>query len=353
VDLVIAVFENSSPHDADQIREILSEAGAMEGRTWRLGGSTVLLVPDATAEVAERVQRTWPAARVAFPVSGAPLAARETFGADTVVPIGPVPVGGPAFTVMAGPCAVESAELLLASARAVKVAGAVVLRGGAFKPRTSPYSFQGTGVHGLRLLAEARAATGLPVVSEVVDPRQVELVAEHADALQVGTRNAQNFTLLSEVGRTGRPVLLKRGFGCTVDEWLHAAEYVLREGHGNVVLCERGIRSFESATRFTLDLAAVAVVKQRSHLPVVVDPSHGTGHRSLVAPLALAAAAAGADGLLIDVHADPAFASCDGAQALRPNEFMQLMTRLRGVLSAVDRTLPGLRVAAPPLAETA
>jgi 3-deoxy-7-phosphoheptulonate synthase len=352
VGLLIVLLEDAASSWSAQIRETLSDAGVTVS-VGRIGRSDVLLAPGATAELAKRIQEAWPAARVVFPVSGAPLADRATFAADSIVPIGSVPVGGAGFTVMAGPCAVETPQLLRSSADAVKAAGASVLRGGAFKPRTSPYAFQGTGVHGLRLLAETRAATGLPVVSEVVDPRQVELVAEHVDALQIGTRNAQNFALLTEAGRTGLPVLLKRGFGCTVDEWLHTAEYVLMEGHGNVILCERGIRSFESGTRFTLDLAAVALAKQRSHLPVVVDPSHGTGHQSLVAPMALAAAAAGADGLLIDVHTDPAAASCDGPQALRPGQFMQLMTRLRTLLAALDRHLTSAEEVSPHLAEIA
>jgi 3-deoxy-7-phosphoheptulonate synthase len=214
-----------------------------------------------------------------------------------------------------------------------------VLRGGAYKPRTSPHSFQGSGPAGIELLADVGRRAGLPVVSEVVDPRDVEHVAQHVDLLQIGTRNAQNYALLTEVGRSGMPVLLKRGFGCTVDEWLGAAEYVLREGNGNVILCERGIRTFESSTRFTLDLAAVAVVKRRSHLPVVVDPSHGTGSRELVPDLALAAAAAGADGLLVDVHLNPAHTQCDGDQALSRDEFHHLMARLDALLRALGRDL--------------
>ncbi|MBL8756457.1 MAG: 3-deoxy-7-phosphoheptulonate synthase [Planctomycetes bacterium] len=246
-------------------------------------------------------------------------------------------LGGDQFVVMAGPCAVETRELLLAAAEAVAAAGAGMLRGGAFKPRTSPKSFQGLGVEGLRLLAEASARTGLPVVTEVMDPRDVEVVAEHATMLQVGSRNMQNFPLLREVGRQRKPVLLKRGAAATIDEWLAAAEYVLQEGNPDVVLCERGVRGFDGSTRYLLDLAAVPVLQRRTHLPVVVDPSHGTGDAGLVPAMAKAAVAAGADGLLIEVHAAPEIALCDGKQALRPAEFAQLMSELRRLVPLVGR----------------
>jgi 3-deoxy-7-phosphoheptulonate synthase len=235
---------------------------------------------------------------------------------------------------MAGPCAVETSELLFAVADAVAAAGAAVLRGGAFKPRTSPKSFQGLGEEGLRLLAEASRRTGLPVVTEVLDPRDVDLVARHAAILQVGSRNMQNFPLLREVGRQGRPVLLKRGAAATLDELLHAADYILQEGNENVVLCERGVRGFDPSTRYLLDLAAVPALKQRTGLPIVVDPSHGTGDAPA---MARAAAAAGADGLLIEVHAAPELALSDGKQALRPAEFAQLATDLRRMVALVGK----------------
>ena len=238
-------------------------------------------------------------------------------------------IGGDHFVVMAGPCAVETQELLLAAALAVAAAGAVVLRGGAFKPRTSPKSFQGLGEAGLLLLEEASARTGLPVVTEVMDPRDVDLVSKHAAMLQVGSRNMQNFALLREVGRQSKPVLLKRGAAATLDELLHAADYILQEGNENVVLCERGVRGFDPSTRYVLDLAAVPALRQRTGLPIIVDPSHGTGDASLVPAMAKAAVAAGADGLLIEVHAAPELALCDGKQALRPAEFLQLMAELR------------------------
>jgi 3-deoxy-7-phosphoheptulonate synthase len=275
---------------------------------------------------------------VIFPVPASPLGDRKNFEKDTIVNVKGVEIGGGGFAVMAGPCAVESPGQLRDAAVAVKDGGASILRGGAYKPRTSPYAFQGTGREGLKMLSQVSRETGLPVVSEVIDPRDVQEVAKHVDILQIGTRNAQNFSLLSEVGRTGRPVLLKRGFGCTIDEWLGAAEYILRAGNPNVILCERGIRTFESATRFTLDLAAIPVVKLRSHLPIIVDPSHGTGHRELVAPLALASAAVGADGMICDVHTDASSAKCDADQALSGLQFHVLMTRLRAILGAMGRT---------------
>jgi len=240
-------------------------------------------------------------------------------------------IGGGGFAVIAGPCTVESREGLLEAAECVREAGAGFLRGGAFKPRTSPYSFQGLGESGLRLLAEAREHTGLPVVTEVMDVRDVEAVAEVADVVQVGARNMQNYALLAELGRTPRPVLLKRGFSATIDELLMAAEYVLKEGNQDVVLCERGIRTFETAYRFTLDLMAIPVLKERTPLPVIVDPSHAAGRRELVEPMSLAAAAAGADGVIVEVHPDPDNAICDGRQQLSCREFAGYLRRLEAV----------------------
>ncbi|MBE4752999.1 3-deoxy-7-phosphoheptulonate synthase [Corallococcus sp. ZKHCc1 1396] len=257
----------------------------------------------------------------------------------TRVRVGGVEVGGRGFVVMAGPCAVEGAEQLELSARAVAHAGAHLLRGGVFKPRTSPYAFQGMGEPGLKLLVDAGRRHGLPIISEVMETEQLPLMAQHADILQVGARNMQNFGLLRALGRLRKPVLLKRGLSATVQEWLNAAEYILAGGNEQVILCERGIRTFETAMRNTLDLAAVAWAKEKSHLPVIVDPSHATGIPSLIAPMSLAAAAAGADGLLIEVHARPEQALCDGQQALSPEDFASLMRRLPGVLAAVDRHL--------------
>jgi 3-deoxy-7-phosphoheptulonate synthase len=268
------------------------------------------------------------------------LASREHHPDRSRIRIGDQDVGADgSFIVMAGPCAVESREQLMATAHWVKREGAGVLRGGAFKPRTSPYAFQGLGVEGLRLLAEARQETGLPVVSEVTDPGQVELFEEYVDVLQVGARNMHNFVLLRAVGQSRKPVLLKRGFGATIEEWLMAAEYVLSSGNPNVVLCERGIRTFEPATRNTLDISAVPVLRELTHLPIVIDPSHGTGHRRYVRPMALAAAAVGADGLIIEVHPDPPRARSDADQSLSFPDFGDLMDDLRRLefLRAPDR----------------
>ncbi|HYW22994.1 MAG TPA: 3-deoxy-7-phosphoheptulonate synthase [Terriglobales bacterium] len=262
------------------------------------------------------------------------LASREFQPRDTVVDVGGVPLGGDQVVMMAGPCSVEDRGMLLETARFVAEQGARILRGGAFKPRTSPYSFQGLGEAGLRLLAEAREATGLRVVSEVVAPADVSLVASYVDMLQVGTRNMQNYALLQEVGRAGKPVLLKRGMSSTVEEWLLAAEYILSQGNRDVVLCERGIRTFENSTRFTLDLNSVPLVRELSHLPVVVDPSQGTGRWSLVRPMALAAVAAGAQGLIVEVHPRPDQALSDGAQSLDHDAFARLMRELRRLLEA-------------------
>jgi len=267
------------------------------------------------------------------------LASRDFHPQDTVVTINGVTIGGSQLVVMAGPCAVESHDQLLETARAVKEAGAQVLRGGAFKPRTSPYSFQGLGEKGLRLLAEAREETGLPVITEVMEPQMVPLVTTYADVLQIGARNMQNYALLHAVGEAQRPVLLKRGMMCTIEELLMAAEYILSHGNDRVVLCERGIRTFESYTRNTLDISAVPLLKQLSHLPVIVDPSHATGKWELVGPVSRAAVAVGADGLIIEVHPHPEEALSDGAQSLKPARFAALMRSLRPVAEAVGRTL--------------
>ncbi|HEX9693572.1 MAG TPA: 3-deoxy-7-phosphoheptulonate synthase [Actinomycetota bacterium] len=265
------------------------------------------------------------------------MVARALHPQPTTVKVGPAAVGRETFTIIAGPCAVESEGQALAAARGAKVAGATILRGGAYKPRTSPYSFQGLGERGLEILARCREDTGLPVVTEVMEPRDVELVASWADALQVGTRNMQNFALLREVGATSKPVLLKRGFSATVEEWLMAAEYVAQRGNSEIILCERGIRTFETATRNTLDLGGMVVAQQESHLPVIVDPSHAMGHRELVAPMARAAIAAGADGVMIDVHHDPGEALCDGPQALTPADLLELSKDLNALALALGR----------------
>jgi 3-deoxy-7-phosphoheptulonate synthase len=267
------------------------------------------------------------------------LASREVKGGKSIVKVGDLEIGGQAVVVMAGPCSVESEAQMLQTAQAVKAAGATVLRGGAFKPRTSPYAFQGMAEEGLKLLDLARAATGLKIVTEVVNPADAELVAKYADILQIGARNVQNFALLKRVGEVGKPVLLKRGIATTINEFLMAAEYILAEGNYNVILCERGIRTFETSTRFTLDLNAIPVLGKLTHLPVFVDPSHGTGHWDYVSPMAKAAIACGADGLIIEVHPNPEEAQSDGLQSLKLQTFQQLMDELRPVAEAVGRRL--------------
>ena len=265
------------------------------------------------------------------------LASREFKGEDSLVSINGIEIGGKRIIVMAGPCTVESEEQLMEAGKAVKEAGAYILRGGAFKPRTSPFSFQGMEKAGLELLARARKQFDIPVVTEVVDPHDVNLISKYTDILQVGSRNMQNFSLLTAVGKSKRPVVLKRGFSCTITEWLTAADYLLAEGDTQVILCERGIRTFENSTRFSLDICSIPVIKKASHLPVIVDPSHAAGHYSLVPSIAKAAVAAGADGLLIEVHPNPKEALVDGLQSLTPSDFTRLMEELRSVAKSVGR----------------
>jgi len=267
------------------------------------------------------------------------LASKQSSDHRTVVKVGPYKVGGEQIVVIAGPCSVESRDQLMETARIAKEAGCHMLRGGAFKPRTLPYSFQGLGEEGLEILAEARDETGLPVVTEVLAPGDVELVESYADVLQIGARNMQNYPLLRRVGSSEKPVLLKRGMAATIEEWLGCAEYILNEGNRDVILCERGVRGFNKVTRNTLDVSAVPVIHQSSHLPVVIDPSHGTGVRSLVTPMALAGVAAGADGVMVEVHPRPEEALSDGAQSLRPPELTELMNQIRKVANAVGRSI--------------
>lgn len=320
-------------HVLERLRDIGVEAHVSEGQT-----RTVIGVVGDRTVVQQLPWEAFPGVERAVPVLRPyKFVSRDHHTSDSIVDVGGVEVGGPRVAVIAGPCAVESRDQLFASAAAVSEAGATILRGDAFKPRTSPYSFQGLGEKGLELLAEARDEFGLPFIAEVVDPRDTELVASYADIIRIGTRNMANFPLLAEVGRQQKPVLLKRGFTATIDEWLNAAEYIYKEGNHAIILCERGIRTFESQTRNTLDISAVPVVQALSHLPIVVDPSHSGGHRHLVAPLALAGVAAGADGLMIDVHPSPETAQVDGAQAVLPDEFAELMDQVRGVATALGR----------------
>jgi len=337
--MIIVMQAGAAPADLDRV---VSRVEALRLKPHVIVGTerTVVAVVGDERDAQGAGFETLPGVASVLPIL-APykVASREVQAEPTVVKAGPLVVGGRSVGVIAGPCSVESAEQIVGTARAVQAAGATGLRGGAFKPRTSPYSFQGMKEKGLELLAEARAATGLAIVTEVVAPEDVPLVARYADVLQVGARNMQNYRLLEAVGRVQAPVLLKRGPAATVEELLLAAEYILDAGNRQVMLCERGIRTFETHTRFTLPLATVPWLHARTHLPVVVDPSHGTGHANLVESMAAASVAAGADGLIVEVHPDPKCASSDGAQTLDFAAFGRMMDVCRRVAEAVGRTL--------------
>ena len=337
--MVIVMKPGTSQEEIHRLAGQLEEQGLKVGITNGVGCSILGLVGDTTAvdmdklSINDHVERVM---RVSEPYK---RANRKFHPEDTVVRVGDVKIGGGNFAVMAGPCSVESEAQICEVAEDVKASGASLLRGGAFKPRTSPYSFQGMGVEGLELLLEARAATGLPVVTEIMSPKYCELFEENVDVVQIGARNMQNFDLLKEVGRMSKPVLLKRGLSSTYEEWIMSAEYIMSEGNENVILCERGIRTFETATRNTLDISAIPEVKRMSHLPVIVDPSHSGGYYWLVEPLAMAAVAAGADGLIVEVHNDPACAKCDGQQSLTPKHFDQLMDKVRTLTALTGKTI--------------
>jgi 3-deoxy-7-phosphoheptulonate synthase len=337
--MIIVMQKGATP------REIASVAARVEqlGRQVHLSEGeerTIIgVVGDGRPLDRDRFERMNGVERIVPILSPFKLASRDFRPQDTLVALNGTQAGGRRIVIMAGPCAVESREQILETARAVKAAGATVLRGGAFKPRTSPYSFQGLGLEGLKMLAEAGRETGLLVVTEVMAPEQVPLVSTYADVLQIGARNMQDYALLHAVGESQRPTLLKRGMMSTMEELLMSAEYILSHGNDRLILCERGIRTFETYTRNTLDINAVPLLKQLTHLPVFVDPSHGTGKWELVGPVARAAVAAGADGLIIEVHPRPEEAMSDGAQSLKPERFVQLMGELRAVAEAVGRTL--------------
>ncbi len=338
--MIVVMRATATDQNIDTILRRLDEyelkGHLVRGEERTIIGVVGAAIPPTLREEMELLDGVQEAVRITRPYK---LAAREFHPDDTIVDVRGVKVGGGSFVVIAGPCAVENEEQIMASARAAREAGASMLRGGAFKPRSSPYTFRGMGEDALKLLAQARDATGLPIVTEVMTPTDVALVARYADLLQIGARNMQNYQLLEEVGRTGMPVLLKRGLSATIEEWLLSAEYVIAQGNPNVILCERGIRTFETATRNTMDLNAVALAKRRSHLPVIADPSHGTGKWYLVPPLALASLAAGADGLIIEIHPDPDRAKSDGGQSLTLENFAALMPQLAAVATAVGRTL--------------
>ena len=321
------------------VAQLESEYGVTIGITNGVGCSILGLVGDTThidmgkQSLHDDVERVM---RVQEPYK---KANRKFHPEESLVDVCGVPVGGGNFTVIAGPCSIESKEQIIEVAKDVKAAGASLLRGGAFKPRTSPYSFQGMGEEGLDLLLEAKAATGLPVVTELMSPKHCELFDEKVDLVQIGARNMQNFDLLKEVGKMSKPILLKRGLSNTYEEWIMSAEYIMAAGNENVILCERGVRTFESYTRNTLDLSAIPAIRQMSHLPIVVDPSHAAGMYWMVEPLAMAAAAVGADGLMIEVHNDPAHAKCDGQQSLTPEKFSRLMGKLNPLVELMGKKM--------------
>ncbi len=337
--MVIILKPGTSQNEIRKLAAKLEAQNLRVGVTNGIGCSILGLVGDTTQldedmllleDAVERVMR------VSEPYK---KANRKFHPEDTVVDVNGVPVGGNNFTVIAGPCSVESKEQIVEVAKSVQAQGASMLRGGAFKPRTSPYSFQGLGTQGLDLLLAAKAETGLPIVTEIMAPRYCDVFEQKADLIQIGARNMQNFELLKEVGKMSKPVLLKRGLANTYEEWIMSAEYIMSEGNENVILCERGIRTYERYTRNTLDISAIPAIKKMSHLPIVIDPSHAGGYSWLVEPLAMAAVAAGADGLLIEVHNDPAHALCDGQQALTPAQFGDLMGKMHKIVDLMGKTV--------------
>jgi len=339
--MLIIMRDHASQAEVDHVVERLREAGA-EAHLSRGEVKTIIGVIGEREVIyaleMEGVAGVEEVVRVLKPFK---LVSRDFQPEDTVIRIGNTSVGGGAFAMIAGPCSIESEEQLFVTARAVKAAGATMLRGGAYKPRSSPYAFQGMGLEGLKLLRAAGDEVGLPVVTEVLDVRDAEKVAEWADVLQVGARNMQNFMMLDELGTFRKPILLKRGLSATIEELLSAAEYVLKGGNRDLILCERGIRTFETYTRNTLDLAAVAALKTLTHLPVIVDPSHATGRRDLIAPMCRASVATGADGLMVEVHNDPEHARCDGPQSLKPEEFAALVSDIGPLVTLVGRSFGG------------
>ena len=326
--MLVVMRDHATSDEVDHVVELLREAGA-EAHLSRGEIKTIIgVIGDRETIYSLELEGLRGVEEVVRVLKPYKLVGRDFQPEDTVVEVRGALVGGSELAMIAGPCSIESEEQVMAAARAVREAGATMLRGGAFKPRTSPYAFQGMGVEGLKILRQAGDEVGLPVVTEVLDVRDTDAVAEYADVLQVGARNMQNFMMLDELGRTKKPILLKRGLSATIEELLSAAEYVLKGGNRDVILCERGIRTFETYTRNTLDLAAIAALKSLTHLPVIADPSHATGRRDLIAPMCRAALAAGADGLMVEVHPDPEHARCDGPQSLAPQDFTDLMTSL-------------------------
>jgi 3-deoxy-7-phosphoheptulonate synthase len=337
--MIVVMRSDATENDITRVSERIKELGFEPHLSRGVERTVIGVIGHEFPELQGMIEALYGVEEV-FPIlKPYKLASRDFQPANTTITVGDVIVGGNSLVVIAGPCAVETKEQMMETARAVKAAGASVLRGGAYKPSTSPYNFRGLGEEGLRYLAEARSETGLPVITEVLTPGDVDLVSRYADILQVGTRNMQNFVLLEEVGRTRMPVMLKRGMSATIEEWLLSAEYILCQGNRQVMLCERGIRTFERYTRNTLDVSAIPIIKKLSHLPVIADPSHGTGKWYLVTPMSLAAVAAGADGLMIEVHPRPDYALKDGAQSLTFDNFERLMSQVADVAASVGRRL--------------
>ena len=337
--MVVVMKPGTAKQDIDALVAKLKKMNLDVGITNGVGCTILGLVGDTTAVDMDKISINPHVERVMRVQEPYKKANRKFHPEDTVVTVGSAKIGGGSFSVIAGPCSVESEAQICEVAEDVKRSGAALLRGGAFKPRTSPYSFQGMGTAGLELLLEAKKKTGLPIVTEIMDPRMAELFEEEVDVVQVGARNMQNFELLKEVGKMSKPILLKRGLSNTYEEWIMSAEYIMAAGNEIVILCERGVRTFETYTRNTLDVSAIPAVKQMSHLPVIVDPSHAAGMYWMVEPLALAAVAAGADGLIIEVHNDPAHAKCDGQQSLTPQKFDALMHKVSAMVDLVGKTL--------------
>ena len=337
--MVVVMKPGTLKQDIDALVDKFREMDLDVGVTNGVGCTILGLVGDTTAVDMDKISINPHVERVMRVQEPYKKANRKFHPEDTVVSVGKAKIGGGNFSVIAGPCSVESEAQICGVAEDVKASGAALLRGGAFKPRTSPYSFQGMGTPGLDLLMEAREKTGLPIVTEIMDPRMADLFEREVDVVQVGARNMQNFELLKEVGKMSKPILLKRGLSNTYEEWIMSAEYIMSEGNENVILCERGVRTFESYTRNTLDVSAIPAIKQMSHLPIIVDPSHAAGMYWMVEPLALAGIAAGADGLMVEVHNDPPHAKCDGQQSLTPQKFDALMGKVSALVDLVGKTL--------------
>jgi 3-deoxy-7-phosphoheptulonate synthase len=340
--MIVLMKKNATPEQIDHITEWIASIGYKPHLSRGVERTLIGAIGDERGKVHLKSAVSLPGVEKVVPIlKPYKLAGREFQGNDTIVRVGDVAIGNGAFTVIAGPCSVESEEQMMESGFIAKKAGAKILRGGAFKPRTSPYSFQGMEEEGLRLLKKVGERMGMPVVTEVMNTEDVDMIEEYSDILQIGTRNIQNFALLKKVGRSRRPVLLKRGMMATIEELLMSAEYILSGGNGQVILCERGIRTFETATRNTLDISAVPVLKELTHLPVIIDPSHASGHAKYVIPLTRAAVAVGADGVIVEIHPEPEKAVCDGPQSLRPEQFYRLMDEVNLIQDAMHHGIGG------------